>query len=74
MMQAEDSPLINNQESQWTQDGFMTRFDELIRNARTYWEAYEQTENEHIKLFGRCRYKSYESFRDVRRKWIFKKS
>lgn len=72
MMQAEGSPLINNQDSQWTMQGFMDRFDVLIKEYK-YWEAYEMAEAEHMKLFGKFRYSSYESFRHSRRLWVFKK-
>ena len=52
----------------------MNRFDELIKTSKTYPNAYFIAEEEHLKLFGKCRYRSYESFRDVRRKWVFKKT
>lgn len=61
-------------ESEWTVDGFMTRFDELIKQHRTYTEAYIQAEKEHTELFGKLRYSSYESFRHTRRDWVFKRT
>ncbi len=65
----------NGIESQWTTNGFMVRFDELLKDARwegNYLRTYIATEEEHIALFGSCRYKNYESFRQTRRNWIFK--
>ena len=55
-------------------DAINNRFDELIGTTKTYWMAYEEAENEHILLFGKCRYKNYESFRQSRRDWVFKKT
>jgi hypothetical protein len=74
MMQAQGSPLINNQDSQWTIKGFMDRFDELIKESKTYTQAYFAAEEEHLKLFKKTRYSSYESFRDARRRWVFDKT
>jgi hypothetical protein len=61
-------------ESQWTNKGFNQRFEELIKLDITYVEAYILAEEEHVKLFGRIRYKSYDSFRDCRRKLLFPNS
>ena len=52
----------------------MDRFDELIKESKTYTQAYFEAEEEHLKLFKRTRYKSYESFRDARRRWVFDKT
>lgn len=59
--------------AQWTTEGFMKRFDELLPQCRTYLQAYQETEYEHTRLFGRERYKSYDAFRQVRKSMLFKK-
>ncbi len=62
-------------ESQWTVKGFNDRFDDLIKEKDTYnsyVQAYARAEEDHFKLFGKYRYKSYDSFRDSRRKYLFK--
>jgi len=59
-------------ESQWTTRGFNQRFDELIKSM-PYIQAYVQAEEEHVKLFGRIRFKSYESFRASRVNLLFGK-
>jgi hypothetical protein len=58
-------------ESQWTNRGFNRRFEEMIKEDITYVEAYRRTEEEHVKLFGQIRYRSYESFRECRKKLLF---
>lgn len=60
-------------ESQWSNRGFNQKFEEIIRDNPdiTYVRAYIIAEEQHVKLFGRIRYKSYESFRFCRKKLIF---
>lgn len=48
---------------QWTREGFIMRFEERRKTAKTNEEAYGETEKEHINLFGRNRYKNLESFK-----------
>jgi hypothetical protein len=57
--------------SQWTTEGFNKRFDEIIKTGVSYLNAYIQAEEEHVKLFGRIRFKSYESFRSSRKNLLF---
>lgn len=59
--------------SQWTTDGFMQRFEELLPESKTYLDAYQRTEAEHMILFKRVRYKSYDAFRMTRKQLISKK-
>ena len=59
--------------SQWTVDGFMTRYDEHCKTSRTYMEAYTATEEEHKNTFGQYRYKNYEAFRSSRKNTLLKK-
>lgn len=66
-----DGPTID---SQWTTKGFNDRFEQLIKDGLTYQNAYLKCEEEHVALFGKLRYKTYDSFRDVRRDLIFKKT
>jgi len=49
-----------------TPDGFTARYYNLLQHFRTYAEAYEATELDHVRLFGRRRYSSYNSFRNVK--------
>jgi len=59
--------------SQWTTEGFNQRFDELIKTGLPYVQAYVQAEEEHVRLFGSIRFKSYESFRSSRLNLLFNK-
>jgi hypothetical protein len=67
-------------ETQWTAKGFNDRFDQVLSERRatdtdfTYTATYLIVEEEHLALFGKCRYSSYESFRESRRQMIFKQS
>jgi hypothetical protein len=65
-----------NIESQWTNEGFNKRFEEILQANKidsefTYTKAYEQAEKEHVEKFGKLRYASYESFRSCRRALLF---
>lgn len=64
---------MSNIPAQWTTEGFMKRFEELLPHCKTYLEAYQQTEREHQTLFGRGRYKTYDAFRQVRKSLLLKK-
>jgi len=64
---------MNSYPSQWTTEGFMQRFEELLPVCRTYTEAYQRTEAEHKEKFGRERYKNFDAFRVTRRQIILKK-
>lgn len=59
--------------TQWTTEGFMMRYDDNLKESKTYLEAYKKTEEEHKELFGRARYKSYDSFRMTKNQSILKK-
>lgn len=59
--------------SQWTTDGFMQRYEQLLPTSRTYLEAYSLAEREHLEAFGRERYKSYDAFRQSRKNKLLKK-
>ena len=57
-------------DSQWTAEGFNRRFEEIMKegknNDMTYFQAYYQTETEHLTKFKKHRYKNYDSFRQTR--------
>lgn len=57
--------------SQWTTEGFNQRFDELIQTGISYVDAYMKAEEEHVKLFGKLRFKNYDSFRSSRKNLLF---
>ena len=54
-------------------DGFEKRFQHNIKKTKTYIAAYNQTELEYKQMFGEKRYASYDSFRNVRNRYVKKK-
>lgn len=48
--------------------GFERRYNENINTTNSYIEAYEKTEEEYQFNFGKRRYSSYDSFRQVRKR------
>ena len=50
--------------------GFDERFWKYAKESKTYLEAYEKTEIEHNKYFGKRRYSDYNSYRNCRDKRI----
>ena len=53
-----------------TPNGFDDRFWKYAKETKTYMEAYEKTEIEHKKHFGKCKYSDYNSYRNCRDKRI----
>jgi hypothetical protein len=53
--------------------GFENRFIYNIKKTKTYKDAYQKTENEYVDTFGKRRYSSYDSFRNVRNRYLKKK-
>lgn len=51
-------------------EGFAKRYLHNVKIYKTYIEAYDKTENEYISNFGKRRYSSYDSFRQVRKRYI----
>lgn len=49
-------------------EGFERRYLHNVKIFKTYKEAYERTEEEYQNNFGKRRYSSYDSFRQVRKK------
>lgn len=43
-------------------------FQEYTRNCKTYSEAYEKTEAEHERYYGKRMYSGYDSFKNRKRK------
>ena len=54
-------------------DGFERRYQQNIKLSKTYIAAYEKTEKEYISMFGKRRYASYDSFRNVRNRYVRRK-
>ena len=54
-------------------DGFEKRYLHNVKITKTYISAYQKTENEYIDTFGKKRYASYDSFRNVRNRYVGKK-
>ena len=50
--------------------GFEKRFHKHCKETKTYSEAYELTEKEYQKNFGKRRYSSYDSFRVTKNRKI----
>lgn len=67
------SETTNHIPTQWTTEGFMQRFEELLPQCATYLAAYNKAEDEHRKLFGFTRYKGYDAFRMTRKQLLLKK-
>ena len=53
-----------------TPNGFDDRFWKYAKETKTYVEAYEKTEIEHQKHFGKRKYPDYNSYRNCRDKRI----
>tara|TARA_R100000655_G_scaffold62757_1_gene101230 strand:+ start:413 stop:634 length:222 start_codon:yes stop_codon:yes gene_type:complete len=51
-------------------NGFDDRFWKYAKETKTYLEAYERTEIEHEKHFGKRKYADYNSYRNCRDKRI----
>lgn len=51
---------------QMTDDGFIEVYESQVKQARTYTQAYENTETMHEITFGHRRYSSYHSFEVVK--------
>tara|TARA_B110000014_G_scaffold162809_1_gene114832 strand:- start:324 stop:755 length:432 start_codon:yes stop_codon:yes gene_type:complete len=49
-------------------EGFERRYLHNVKILKTYKEAYDKTEEEYQNNFGKRRYSSYDSFRQVRKK------
>jgi len=47
-------------------NGFINRYFQNLKKARTNEEAYEITAKEYVHAFGVNKYSSYESFRQVK--------
>ena len=60
-------------ETQWSNVGFNQRFEQVLKGQPDlpYTQVYLKVEHEHIEKFGKCRYKSYDSFRQSRKILIF---
>ena len=49
-------------------EGFERRYLHNVKILKTYKDAYDKTEDEYQNNFGKRRYSSYDSFRQVRKK------
>lgn len=47
-------------------DGFIRRYMQHLSGDLTQQQAYDMTESEYNKCFGKTRYSSYDSFRQVK--------
>ena len=57
-----------------TPNGFDDRFWKYAKETKTYVEAYEKTEIEYEKHFGKRKYSDYNSYRGARDKRIKRKN
>ena len=53
--------------------GFERRYQHNVKITKTYIAAYMKTEDEYIHMFGKRRYASYDSFRNVRNRYAKRK-
>ena len=51
-------------------EGFEKRYLYNVKIFKTYIDAYNKTEEEYMSNFGKRRYSSYDSFRQVRKRYI----
>ena len=51
-------------------EGFEKRYLHNVKIFKTYIEAYDKTEEEYMSNFGKRRYSSHDSFRQVRKRYI----
>lgn len=63
----EDAPYNPKTMKLNTNEGFKEHFYSEFSTSSTYIEAYEKTEELHLKYFGRYRFASYDSFRHILR-------
>lgn len=61
-----DSKLTASERELLTVSGFMKAYYRNLSECDSYLEAYERTEEKYQALYGRRRYKNYESFRKSR--------
>ncbi|MBW1612420.1 MAG: hypothetical protein JRJ57_00265 [Deltaproteobacteria bacterium] len=61
-----DSKLTASERELLTVSGFMRAYYRNLSECESYQEAYEETEKKYVALFGRRRYRNYESFRKTR--------
>ena len=61
-----DSKLTASERELLTVSGFMKAYYRNLSECDSYQEAYERTEEKYQALYGRRRYKNYESFRKSR--------
>ena len=54
-------------------EGFERRYLFNVSKTKTYIGAYKKTEDEYVTTFGKRRYSSYDSFRNVRNRYLNKK-
>lgn len=58
----------------YSEKGFFERYGELLAETGQGLIAYEQLEREFIDVFGACRYSDYDSFREMHRRHLKKRS
>lgn len=56
-----------------TIDGFIARFQDLLKDSETNEAAYEATEKEYKESFEKRRYSSYGGFRVTLTRWNYKR-
>lgn len=61
-----DSKLTANEKDLLTVNGFMKAYYSQLSKSSSYNEAYEEVEKQYVSIYGRRRYKNYDSFRKVR--------
>lgn len=68
--QTETAPIPAAAQRLLTQEGYFERFFELVTVSGTYQEAYVKLETEYEQYFGQEKYTSYDSFRNMKRRYL----
>jgi orotate phosphoribosyltransferase len=53
-----------------TTSGFIAEYFANLKVTTTQVDAYERTEKEFLKIFGRRKYKNFDSFRQIKNRGI----
>jgi len=64
--------LQDYEKALFTSDGFISEYYELMGDYQNQQKAYEALERQFFRIFGRRKYKSFESFRQCRNRKLKK--
>jgi hypothetical protein len=69
------TPTVKHIRAILTTEGFIRYFFQMIRDnpAITQTDAYEKTEKEYEEITGRRKYSGFDSFRQIKKRYLRKK-